>query len=54
MKYQRMVLEVESPEEMGYDRIRNNLSESSISDRTVGELPVDLSAVTLLVRRAPG
>ncbi len=47
MQYRRMVIEVESPEELGYGRIRNNLSESSIGDRTMGEFPVDLSAVTL-------
>ena len=48
MKYQRMILEVESPEELGYGLIRNNLSESSISDRTLGEFTVDLSDLTLL------
>ena len=48
MKYQRMILEVESPEELGYGLIRNNLSESSISDRTLGEFTVDLSGLTLL------
>lgn len=48
MKYQRMVLEVESPEELGYGRIRNNLSESSISDRRLGEFTVDLSGLVLL------
>ena len=48
MKYQRMILEVESPEELGYGLIRNNLSESSISDRTLGEFTVDLSGLALL------
>ena len=48
MKYQRMTLEVESPEELGYGLIRNNLSESSISDRRLGEFTVDLSGLTLL------
>src|SRR4051794_8669574 len=33
MKYVRMPIEVESPEEQGYDTIRFNLSESSIRDR---------------------
>jgi aspartate/methionine/tyrosine aminotransferase len=33
-----MPIEVESPEEFGYSRIRNNLSESSISDRKLSDL----------------
>ena len=32
MLYRRMPIEVESPEQMGYDKIRNNLSESSYTD----------------------
>ena len=48
MQYKRMLIEVESPEELGYGQIKNNLSESSISDRSVGELQVDLSVLTLL------
>ncbi|MEO7965869.1 MAG: aminotransferase class I/II-fold pyridoxal phosphate-dependent enzyme [Gemmatimonadaceae bacterium] len=48
MKYRRMLIEVESPEEMGYGTIRNNLSESSIFDRNVAEFDVDLSGLTLL------
>ena len=31
MKYRRMPIEEESPEEFGYDRIRYNLSESSVA-----------------------
>lgn len=42
-----MALEAESPEEFGYGRIRNNLSESSIPDRKLGELGLDLSDLTL-------
>jgi aspartate/methionine/tyrosine aminotransferase len=48
VKYTRMALEAESPEEFGYGRIRNNLSESSIPDRKLGEFGVDLSDLTLL------
>ena len=48
MDYVRMPLEVESPEELGYGTIRNNLSESSISDRTLAELGADLSKLVLL------
>ncbi|HVS96273.1 MAG TPA: pyridoxal phosphate-dependent aminotransferase [Puia sp.] len=32
MRYRRMPIEAESPEQVGYDKIRNNLSESSYSD----------------------
>jgi len=42
-----MALEAESPEEFGYGRIRNNLSESSIPDRKLGEFGLDLSDLTL-------
>jgi aspartate/methionine/tyrosine aminotransferase len=42
-----MALEAESPEEFGYGRIRNNLSESSIPDRKLGELGLDLADLTL-------
>lgn len=43
-----MIMEVESPEELGYSSIRNNLSESSVADRQLGELTVDLGGLTLL------
>lgn len=48
MKYVRMALEKESPEELGYGNIRFNLSESSIADRRMGEFTVDLSDLVLL------
>jgi aspartate/methionine/tyrosine aminotransferase len=48
MKYKRMILEVESPEELGYDKIRYNLSESSIADRKFKDFNVDLAELTLL------
>jgi len=39
-----MPIEIESPEQLGYDTITNNLSESSIADRRLSELDVvDLS-----------
>lgn len=47
MRYQRMIMEVESPEQIGYDRVRYNLAESSMGDRVLGELGLDLSGVTL-------
>ena len=43
MKYVRMPIERESPEEFGYGRIRNNLSESSIRDLSLSQLGIDLS-----------
>ncbi len=42
MRYRRMPIEVESPEEIGYGTIRCNLAESSIRDRVLGDL--DLGA----------
>lgn len=38
LKYRRMPIEEESPEEFGYDLIQNNLCESSISDAKIGNL----------------
>lgn len=48
MKYTRMVIEKEAPEEYGYDRIRYNLSESSIRDKTISELGLTIPDLTLL------
>ncbi len=42
MRYRRMPIEVESPEELGYDTITNNLSESSVADRRLSDLGLDL------------
>jgi aspartate/methionine/tyrosine aminotransferase len=47
VKYVRMAMEEESPEEFGYERIRHNLSESSVRDRSFGELGVDLDDLVL-------
>ncbi len=38
MNYTRMVIEKEAPEEYGYDRIRHNLSESSIADQKLSDI----------------
>jgi aspartate/methionine/tyrosine aminotransferase len=43
-----MPIEVESPEEYGYDLIRNNLSESSVTDQTLSELGLAIPDLTLL------
>lgn len=47
MKYVRMPIEVESPEERGYGNIRYNLAESSVTDRPLSDLNVDLSNIVL-------
>jgi aspartate/methionine/tyrosine aminotransferase len=44
-----MPIEVESPEQLGYDTITNNLSESSISDRRLAVLAVDVQLDDLLL-----
>jgi aspartate/methionine/tyrosine aminotransferase len=38
VRYRRMPIEVESPENLGYDRIRVNLTESSFTDTRLSEL----------------
>jgi len=48
MRYVRMPIEVESPEEYGYSNIRYNLSESSIRDRSVSDLGLTVPNLTLL------
>lgn len=57
MKYVRMPIEIESPEEQGYDTIRFNLSESSMRDRQLSELGLRLDNLLLMYgvhRGAPG
>lgn len=54
MRYVRMPIEVESPEEYGYSRIRYNLSESSITDQTVGSLGLQIPDLTLLYNEHRG
>ena len=48
MRYVRMPIEVESPEEYGYGNIRYNLSESSIRDRSLADLGLSVPNLTLL------
>ncbi len=48
MRYVRMPIEVESPEEYGYARIRYNLSESSVADRKLSDLNLQIPDLTLL------
>ena len=50
-----MPIEVESPEQLGYDTITNNLSESSVADRRLRDLGLDLDLddAPALLRRPP-
>ncbi|MDB6168408.1 MAG: pyridoxal phosphate-dependent aminotransferase [Verrucomicrobia bacterium] len=45
MKYRRMPIEIESPEQMGYDTIKYNLTESSCADLAMSELDLDLQGL---------
>lgn len=47
MKFARMVMEAEAPNLVGYDTMRFNLSESSVRDRTLRELGIDLGDLPL-------
>src|SRR5690349_5989729 len=44
-----MPIEIESPEQLGYDTITNNLSESSVADRRLGDLGIDIDVDHLLL-----
>jgi aspartate/methionine/tyrosine aminotransferase len=44
-----MPIEIESPEQLGYDAITNNLSESSVADRRVSDLGIDINIDDLLL-----
>ncbi|MGZ6038014.1 MAG: aminotransferase class I/II-fold pyridoxal phosphate-dependent enzyme [Phenylobacterium sp.] len=48
MRYVRMPIEVESPEEYGYARIRYNLSESSVADQSLSDLGLSIPDMPLL------
>lgn len=47
MKYVRMPIEIESPEQMGYENVKYNLTESSFSDTKLGDLNLDLKELLL-------
>ena len=49
MRYRRMPIEIESPEQLGYDTIAHNLSESSVADRRLSDLGLDLDLDDLLL-----
>lgn len=42
MRYRRLPIEIESPEQFGYERIRFNLAESSVRDAVLGDLGEDV------------
>lgn len=54
MRYVRMPIEVEAPEEYGYEKIRYNLSESSVTDRSVGGLGLQIPDLTLFYNEHRG
>ena len=47
MKYRRMPIEEESPEQLGYDKIRFNLTESSVRDRSLADLGSEVGDMLL-------
>src|SRR3954463_13865290 len=47
MHYRRMPIEVESPEELGYETIECNLSESSFTDQRLSDLGITINELTL-------
>ena len=47
MRYRRLPIEIESPEERGYGSIRCNLTESSVTDATLESYDVDLSGLVM-------
>src|SRR6476660_3430675 len=49
MRYRRMPIEVESPEQLGYDTIAYNLSESSVADRLLADLGIDVDLDELVL-----
>lgn len=47
MRYRRMPIEIESPEQLGYETILCNLTESSFSDAVLADLHLDLDGLVL-------
>lgn len=47
MWFKRMLIEKESPEEYGYEKIKYNLSESSVTDCNLDELDVNLGNLSI-------
>jgi aspartate/methionine/tyrosine aminotransferase len=47
LKYERMIMEAEAPDSLGTDYFRYNLAESSVRDRSLGELGIDFGDMVL-------
>lgn len=47
MDYKRMPIEIESPEQLGYDNVKYNLAESSVSDVTFSKIRLNLEDLKL-------
>ncbi len=47
MNYKRMPIEIESPEQMGYENVKYNLTESSVSDTVFGNIQLSISDLKL-------
>jgi aspartate/methionine/tyrosine aminotransferase len=47
VRYRRMPIEEESPEQLGYGAIRRNLAESSVADAALADLGADLGGLVL-------
>ncbi len=47
MQYRRMPIEIEAPENYGYENIEYNLSESSFTDQRLNDLGIDLNNLLL-------
>ncbi|MEA3508749.1 MAG: pyridoxal phosphate-dependent aminotransferase [Synergistota bacterium] len=47
MHYVRMAIEKESPEQLGYDKIKYNLTESSVRDRSLNDLGLEVKDLLL-------
>ena len=54
MKYARMAIEAESPEQFGYGRIKNNLTETSMRDRSLRNLGAEFNELLLSCGDHPG
>ncbi|GAB1204768.1 hypothetical protein APSETT445_003431 [Aspergillus pseudonomiae] len=54
MKYTRMAIEIEFPEDYGYEKIKYNLSESSIADQTLRSLGLHIPNLKLLYNEHKG
>ena len=47
MNYVRMPIEIESPEQIGYENIKYNLTESSVTDMKLGDLSLNLQELVV-------